>query len=102
MNFGQPDSGTAYPRLSPLVFAARGVAPLGYAAFAFVLGVTAGVLIRKTLPAMAITLVIFAAVQLVMPNFVRPASDLASAGNGRVQRATKNNELMISAPSRPR
>ena len=67
---GSPSFGGT--RISPVVFAARGVAPLGYAVFAFALGVTAGVLIRKTLPAMAITLVIFAAVQFLMPNFVRP------------------------------
>lgn len=60
------------PRLSPLMFAARGVAPLGYAAFAFALGVTLGVLLRQTLAAMAITLVLFAAVQVLMPAFVRP------------------------------
>ena len=65
-------SQSSFSRLSPLVFAARGVAPVGYAAFAFVLGVTAGVLIRRTLPAMAITLVVFAAVQVLVPNFVRP------------------------------
>ena len=67
---GSPSFGGT--RISPVVFAARGIAPLGYAVFAFALGVTAGVLIRKTLPAMAITLVIFAAVQFLMPNFVRP------------------------------
>jgi ABC-type transport system involved in multi-copper enzyme maturation permease subunit len=61
-----------FSRLSPLVFAARGVAPLGYAAFAFALGVTVGVLLRRTIPAMAITLAVFAAVQLLVPNFVRP------------------------------
>jgi hypothetical protein len=33
-----------------------GIAPAGYAAFAFALGVTAGLLIRRTLPAMAVTL----------------------------------------------
>ena len=98
MNFGQPNSGTGYPRLSPLVFAARGVAPLGYAAFAFVLGVTAGVLIRKTLPAMAITLVIFAAIQLLMPNFVRPHL-ISPVQVTAPFNANKNNELMISAPS---
>jgi ABC-2 family transporter protein len=59
-------------RLSPLVFATRGVAPLGYAAFAFALGVTAGVLVRRTLPAMAITLVIFATIQVLVPYFARP------------------------------
>ena len=59
-------------RLEPAVFAARGVAPLGYAAFAFALGVTAGVLLRRTVAAMAVTLVAFVAVQVLMPNFVRP------------------------------
>jgi len=59
-------------RLTPIMFAARGVAPLGYAAFAFALGVTLGMLLRRTLPAMALTLVLFAAAQLVMPAFVRP------------------------------
>ena len=38
-------------------FASHGITPLGYAAFAFVLGVTAGALIRRTIPAMAVTLV---------------------------------------------
>jgi len=42
---------TAFDRLDPLMFGARGITPIGYAAFAFVLGVTAGVLIRRTLPA---------------------------------------------------
>jgi ABC-type transport system involved in multi-copper enzyme maturation permease subunit len=59
-------------RLTPLLFGASGIAPVGYAAFAFALGVTAGVLIRRTLPAMAITLAIFAAIQVVVPNWVRP------------------------------
>ncbi len=72
LNLAGAGSGFGGTRLSPLVFAARGVAPLGYAAFAFALGVTAGVLIRRTLPAMAVTLVIFAAVQFLVPNFVRP------------------------------
>jgi ABC-2 family transporter protein len=52
--------------LQPSVFSERGVAPIGYAAFAFVLGVTAGVLIRRTVPAMAVTLAVFTAVQFAM------------------------------------
>jgi hypothetical protein len=59
-------------RFSPLVFDARGVAPIGYAAFAFTLGVIAGVLIRRMLPAMAIALACVAAVQLAWPSLVRP------------------------------
>jgi hypothetical protein len=58
--------------MAPLVFGARGIAPMGYAAFAFVLGVTVGMLVRRTLPAMALTLAVFAAVQFAMPLLVRP------------------------------
>ncbi|MEU9890696.1 ABC transporter permease [Sphaerisporangium sp. NPDC051011] len=58
--------------MAPLVFGARGIAPMGYAAFAFVLGVTMGMLVRRTLPAMALTLVVFTAVQFAMPLLVRP------------------------------
>ncbi|MEV4179805.1 ABC transporter permease, partial [Nonomuraea sp. NPDC049709] len=58
--------------MAPLVFGARGIAPMGYAAFAFVLGVTVGMLVRRTLPAMALTLAVFAAIQLAMPLLVRP------------------------------
>jgi hypothetical protein len=57
---------------SSVIFASHGIAPLGYAAFAFTLGTTAGVLTRRALPAMAITLAIFAAVQVAMPLAIRP------------------------------
>ncbi len=59
-------------RLAPALFATRGITPIGYAAFAFAFGVTAGVLIRRTLPAMAATLTGFAAVQIAWPNWIRP------------------------------
>ncbi len=54
------------------VFSLRDITPIGYAAFAFALGVTAGMLIRRTVPAMAITVAVFAAVQVVMPLWIRP------------------------------
>jgi hypothetical protein len=54
------------------VFPTHGITPLGYAAFAFVLGVTVGLLIRHPIPAMAITLAIFAAVQFITPLWIRP------------------------------
>jgi hypothetical protein len=59
-------------RMEPLLFGARGIVPIGYAAFAFALGVTAGMLVRRTLPAMAITLAVFVAVQIGMPQLIRP------------------------------
>jgi hypothetical protein len=59
-------------RIEPLLFGARGIAPMGYAAFAFALGVTLGMLIRRTIPAMAFTLAIFVGLQVAMPQLVRP------------------------------
>ncbi|HUA29472.1 MAG TPA: ABC transporter permease [Streptosporangiaceae bacterium] len=49
-----------------------GIAPAGYAAFGFALGVAAGLFIRRTLPAMAVTLAIFTAVIIAFPIWVRP------------------------------
>jgi hypothetical protein len=53
-------------------FEQRDLVPIGYAAFAFALGVTSGALLRRTLPAMAATLVGFVAVRLAVQQWVRP------------------------------
>jgi ABC-type transport system involved in multi-copper enzyme maturation permease subunit len=54
------------------VFDQRDIAPVAYALFAFALGVALGVLIRRTLPAMAATLVAFVAVRFVVSQWIRP------------------------------
>ena len=59
-------------RLGEFIFATSGVAPLGYAAFGFALGTATGALIRRTVPAMAVTLAIIVAVQVAIPLWVRP------------------------------
>jgi hypothetical protein len=61
-----------FSRLWPVEFGVGGIAPIGYAAFAFALGLAFGVLIRRTLPAMAATLAVFAGIQVVWPRLVRP------------------------------
>jgi ABC-type transport system involved in multi-copper enzyme maturation permease subunit len=58
-------------RFAAMSFGARNVVPLGYAAFAFVLGVLVGLLVRRTLPAMAIVLAAFAVLQIVVPTAIR-------------------------------
>lgn len=60
------------PRISPALFATRGIVPIGYAALAFALGVLAGALIRRTVPAMAVTLAAYVVLQVLMPIWVRP------------------------------
>jgi hypothetical protein len=53
-------------------FNARDIAPLGYALFAFTLGATLGLILRRTVPAMAATLAIFLAVQFLVTVQLRP------------------------------
>ncbi|MGH9107265.1 MAG: ABC transporter permease subunit [Acidimicrobiales bacterium] len=53
-------------------FGLHGVTPIGYAAFAFALGATAGVLLRRTIAAMAVTGIGFAAARLMVTYWVRP------------------------------
>jgi ABC-2 family transporter protein len=97
-------------RLDPSIFGQRGIAPVGYAAFAFALGVTAGVLIRRTVPAMAATFAVFAAVQvafalrlrahLIAP--LRLASPLNLASVNTLGIRSPGNSLVIGVnPSLP-
>jgi hypothetical protein len=59
-------------RFDPSVFTARGIVAIGYAGFAFAFGVAAGALTRRTLPAMAATLVGFIAARIAFTLWVRP------------------------------
>jgi hypothetical protein len=73
-------------------FDSRDIVPVGYAAFAFALGVLVGSLVRRTLPAMALTLAGFTAVRLAFrllasPHLLAPATrvlalDPSSTGYG--------------------
>lgn len=58
-------------RITPVVFGARGIVPIGYALFAFALGVIAGMLIRRTIPAMAATLAGYLAIVASMQLWIR-------------------------------
>jgi hypothetical protein len=72
-------------RFTPGVFDERGIVAIGYAAFAFALGLTACALIRRTVPAMATTLVAFVGARLAVTYWIRPhliAPSHTSAGFG--------------------
>lgn len=58
-------------RIWPEVFGSRGVVPIAMAVLALAIGVTAGLLIRRTVAAMAVTFVAVAAVQILMPTLVQ-------------------------------
>jgi ABC-2 family transporter protein len=59
-------------RFTAITFATRDIAPMGYAAFAFALGTTAGLLLRRVVPAMALTLAVFIGIQILVPTLIRP------------------------------
>jgi len=59
-------------RFSLGVFGLRGIAPVGYALFALAVGVAAGAVIRRTVPAMAATVAVYAAVRAVVEIWLRP------------------------------
>lgn len=65
-------------RMTPQEYGARGIVPIGYALFALLLGVTIGMLVRRTVPAMAATLGIYlaavASTQLWLRAHLVPAS----------------------------
>jgi ABC-type transport system involved in multi-copper enzyme maturation permease subunit len=69
---GFPVGSSQLSKFQPVVFGTRGIVPIGAAALAFTIGVCAGLLLRRTLPAMAVTLGVFAALLVAMPVAVSP------------------------------
>ncbi|MDG4800292.1 ABC transporter permease subunit [Micromonospora sp. WMMD980] len=59
-------------RFSTVLFGARNLAPSAYAALAVALGVLIGLVVRRTVPAMALTALAFVVLQILVPNLVRP------------------------------
>ncbi|HVV77469.1 MAG TPA: hypothetical protein VHC43_15695 [Mycobacteriales bacterium] len=70
--WSKPFDLTGTTRIDPTNFAQRGVVPVAYALFAFGLGVAAGALVRRTLAAMAVTLVGFVGIRMIVQYLVRP------------------------------
>ncbi|GAA1585507.1 MULTISPECIES: ABC transporter permease subunit [Kribbella] len=66
------DSNTYLPRMFPLPFGARGLVPVAYVAFAFAFGVAMGLVIRRTVVALAVTLTVVILVEVLAPSLIRP------------------------------
>jgi ABC-type transport system involved in multi-copper enzyme maturation permease subunit len=69
---GLPVGSSQLSKFEPIVFGTSGIVPIGAAAFAFTVGVTLGLFLRKTIPAMAVTLSVFVALLIAMPLAVAP------------------------------
>lgn len=59
-------------RIAPAGFEIEGLVVPAYALFALALGVLAGLVFRRTVTAMTVTLVVFGGVRLLVSDFVRP------------------------------
>jgi hypothetical protein len=93
-------------------FDQRDIVVLGYTAFAVTLGVSAGTVIRRTLPAMATTLIAFIATRLAANFWVRPhllapahpvvALDPATTGAPNIPNAwITSTQIVNKVPMRP-
>jgi hypothetical protein len=93
-------------RLSPAIFDQRGIVPVGYVVFAFALGVLLGVVFRRTLPAMAGTLIGFIGVRILTQYFVRPhlitpitaSFPLSQAGGIGISGGSNGPEVITGTP----
>jgi ABC-type transport system involved in multi-copper enzyme maturation permease subunit len=94
---GFPDNLSQFTRMAPPMFQAQGIAPAAWAALAFVLGVLAGIVVRRTIAAMAITIVVIALVQVLWPHYVRP--HLLSAARATAPVTTQSLTSMLVSNS---
>ena len=68
----RPDNALQLDAFKTGRFDIMGIVPVGYAVFAMALGIAAGAVVRRTLPAMAITLAGFIAVRSAIALWLRP------------------------------
>ncbi|GAB3830016.1 transmembrane transport protein [Dactylosporangium cerinum] len=67
-----PYDAVAADRFTALLFGARNLVPVAYTCCSVVLGALVGLVLRRTVPAMALTALLFAAIQVAVPTVVRP------------------------------
>ncbi len=68
-------------RFTPSKFDIQGVAPIAYSLFAVGLGLAAGGVLRRLLPALAVTVVGYVAVRIIVVNYLRPHYQAARVAN---------------------
>jgi ABC-type transport system involved in multi-copper enzyme maturation permease subunit len=93
---GFPNNFSQFVRMTPLMFASQGVVPAAWAALAFVIGVVAGILVRRTIAAMAITIVVVALLQFLWPSYVRPHLLTPDRGTAPITALSLNSMLVSS------
>jgi ABC-2 family transporter protein len=67
-----PDNALQADAFGPGRFDIMGVVPVAYTVFAMAVGIAAGLLTRRTIPAIGLTLAVYLAVRLLIDQWVRP------------------------------
>jgi hypothetical protein len=93
-------------RMSPSNFDERGIVAIGYVAFAFALGALAGAVIRRTVPAMAVTLVAFTFFRLLVSQqirtrFIAPLHRVIALGTVPMGFGSSNSGALTLQPQAP-
>lgn len=78
-----PLAKTDVGRMQPVAFDVQGIAPVAYTVFAVTLGIAAGTLTRKTLPALGLTLAAFTAIRVAIVELARPHYETALVATDR-------------------
>lgn len=86
-----PQNTVAASQFNPATFDVQGIMPAAYSLFAMALGIAAGTLIRRVLPALVVTLGVFFAVRLIIEDWVRqhymtPVTSIYNVALGNVPR----------------
>jgi hypothetical protein len=95
-----PENAIDYTRFYPGQFDLQGLVPVAYCLFAVALGIAAGTVIRRPIPAIAATVAVFAGVRLLLTEFARqhfipPVSTALPVGSH--QSLLKQNVWTLSA-----
>jgi hypothetical protein len=69
--WSSPVNALNHQNFQPAQFDIQGIVPVGYALFAVALGIAAGTLLRRTLPALAVTIGVFTFLRLVIGQDLR-------------------------------
>ena len=98
--FAHPFNQAFGARLEVGVFDLQGVVPVAYTLFAFAVGAATGAVLRRVLPAMAVTLLAFVLVRGAVDGFVRPrllSTETVTYASAGARPAERHGDLVVSA-----
>jgi len=104
-----PINSAQHNRLGSAVFDSQGLVPIGYAICGVALGAALGVLLRRTVPAMGLTFLIFGVLRYVTAEYLRPhwltantlLVNLTGSGSGFPRASWVLSQTIVNASKHP-